>query len=72
MCHRGMSRRVIGQAPDRPPPTLREVLEGEAARLGNQRFATLPDGSLTSGEADELADRTANALLGLGYGGCGT
>ncbi|MDQ4133033.1 MAG: AMP-binding protein, partial [Actinomycetota bacterium] len=36
--------------------------------MGDRRFATLPDGSLSFREADELADRTANVLLDLGYG----
>ncbi|CAA9239569.1 MAG: Long-chain-fatty-acid--CoA ligase [uncultured Acidimicrobiales bacterium] len=50
------------------PPSLRAVLELRAAELGPRPFLTLPDATLTYGETDELANRVASVLSGLGYG----
>jgi crotonobetaine/carnitine-CoA ligase len=44
------------------------MLELRAAELGPQRFLTLPDATLTYAETDELANRLAAVLVGLGYG----
>lgn len=57
------------QDPADPPPTsLRAMLELRAAELGPRPFLTLPDATLTYAETDELANRTASVLVGLGYG----
>ncbi len=45
---------------------VRSVLEHQAARLGSQPFLTLPDAHLSYAEADELANRVAQMLAGLG------
>jgi crotonobetaine/carnitine-CoA ligase len=50
------------------PPSLRALLEQRAAELGPRPFLTLPDMSLSYAGADELANRVAAVLLGLGYG----
>jgi len=46
--------------------TVRELLETQAARLGARPLLALPDANLTYGEADELANRTAQALALVG------
>ncbi|CAN5635791.1 ATP-dependent acyl-CoA ligase [soil metagenome] len=51
-----------------PDGTLRGILERQAGRLGSCPFVHLPDGTLTYADADELANRTANALAGIGVG----
>ncbi len=51
-----------------PPSSLRAMLELRAAELGPRPFLTLPDATLTYAETDELANRTASVLVGLGYG----
>lgn len=48
--------------------TLRALLEDRATELVSAPFIALPDGSLTYAEADQLANRVANVLAGLGYG----
>ena len=50
------------------PPSLRALLEQRATELGSRPFLTLPDRSLTYAEADELGNRVAGVLVGLGYG----
>ncbi|MDQ3461714.1 MAG: AMP-binding protein [Actinomycetota bacterium] len=47
---------------------VRSVLEHQAARLGGRAFLSLPDARLSFGEADELANRVAAGLAGLGVG----
>lgn len=54
--------------PPSPPASLRGMLELRAAELGPRRFLTLPDATLTYAETDELANRLAAVLVGLGYG----
>lgn len=49
-------------------PSVRALLEARAGELGPQPFAVLPDASLTYAETDELANRMADVLAGLGYG----
>jgi len=44
------------------------MLEIRAAELGPRPFITLPDATLSYADADELANRVANVLVGLGYG----
>jgi len=44
------------------------MLEVRAAELGTSPFITLPDATLSFAAADELANRVANVLVGLGYG----
>jgi len=44
------------------------MLEMRAAELGSRPFVTLPDATLSYAETDELANRVANVLAGLGYG----
>ena len=56
------------EPPPAPPASLRGMLELRAAELGPQRFLTLPDATLTYAETDELANRLAAVLVGLGYG----
>lgn len=51
-----------------PPSTLRAMLELRAAELGPRPFLTLPDATLSYAETDELANRVASVLVGLGYG----
>ena len=51
-----------------PPSSLRAMLELRAAELGARPFLTLPDATLSYAETDELANRVASVLLGLGYG----
>jgi len=46
--------------------TLREIIEDRAADLGSSPFLVLADGRFSYAEIDELANRTANALAGLG------
>ncbi|GAC1312720.1 MAG: ATP-dependent acyl-CoA ligase [Acidimicrobiales bacterium] len=55
-------------AQTRPIATLRDLLEVQAARLGNRPFIALPDGRFTYAETDELANKMANVLLEFGYG----
>jgi crotonobetaine/carnitine-CoA ligase len=45
---------------------VRSVLERQAARLGPQPLLSLPDARLSYAEADELANRMAQGLAGLG------
>ena len=45
---------------------IRAVLERQGAQLGGQPFLSLPDASLTYAGADELANRVAHGLAGLG------
>ena len=47
---------------------VRALLEERARRLGPRRFLTLPGASLTYADTDEVANRAANALAGLGCG----
>ncbi|GAC1532751.1 MAG: ATP-dependent acyl-CoA ligase [Acidimicrobiales bacterium] len=51
-----------------PIATLRDLLEVQAARLGDHPFIALPDGKFTYAETDELANKMANVLIDLGYG----
>ena len=44
------------------------MLERQAARLGRRPLLSLPDARLSYAEADELANRVASALAGLGVG----
>lgn len=44
------------------------ILALQAQRLGPRPFLALPGMALSFADADELANRTANALAGLGYG----
>ena len=44
------------------------MLELRAAELGPRPFLTLPDATLSYSETDELANRVASVLVGLGYG----
>jgi crotonobetaine/carnitine-CoA ligase len=59
-------------APAAPSPAepagagVRALLEDRASRLGSRPLLTLPGASLTYAEADEVANRTANALADLG------
>ncbi|PZS16890.1 MAG: long-chain fatty acid--CoA ligase, partial [Acidimicrobiales bacterium] len=46
--------------------TLRGIIEDRAAALGSLPFLVMPDGQLSYADTDELANRTANALAGLG------
>ncbi|MFN2452390.1 MAG: AMP-binding protein [Candidatus Dormibacteria bacterium] len=48
------------------PASLRAVLELQARRHAHRPLIALPDGELTYAEADGLADRMAQLLLGLG------
>ncbi len=57
---------TTGAAP--PDPSLRQLLERQAARLGPRPFLTLPDGALSFSELDELANRMAWVLASLGVG----
>jgi len=54
--------------PALPHPSIRALLEARAAELGPRRFVTLPDATLSYAETDELANRVADVLAGLGYG----
>jgi len=57
------------QSAKRPAfPSLRALLETRAAELGSQPFVELPDVRLTYAELDDLVNRTAQVLAGLGYG----
>lgn len=51
-----------------PPATLRDLLEDRAAELGSRPFLTLPDAVLSYAGADDLANKVAHVLAGLGYG----
>ncbi len=51
-----------------PPSSLRAMLELRAAELGSQPFLSLPDAALSYAELDELANKVASVLAGLGYG----
>jgi crotonobetaine/carnitine-CoA ligase len=51
-----------------PDPSLRQLVERQAARLGRRHFVTLPDGTLSFAELDELANRMAWVLASLGVG----
>ncbi len=51
-----------------PPSSLRGMLELRARELGGRPFLTLPDATLSYAETDELANRVASVLGGLGYG----
>ncbi|MEJ7765339.1 MAG: class I adenylate-forming enzyme family protein [Acidimicrobiales bacterium] len=51
-----------------PPSSLRAMLELRAAELGRRPFLSLPDADLTYAETDELANKVASVLTGLGYG----
>jgi crotonobetaine/carnitine-CoA ligase len=60
---------------DGPPPlapaahaSLRDLLERQAAALGQQPFVRLPDAELSFAEADDLVNRVAEVLADLGYG----
>lgn len=55
-------------SPDVPeePTTVRDLLERRAAELGDRTFAVVPDATLSYRDLDDLADRFALALLGLG------
>lgn len=56
-----------GQPPPLPPdPSLRQLLERQAARLGTRPFLSLGDGTLSFAELDELANRMAWVLLSQG------
>lgn len=56
-------------APPAPPPSsLRGLLELRAGQLGSQPFLRLPDATLGYAELDELANKVASVLTGLGYG----
>ena len=44
------------------------MLELRAAELGSRPFLSLPDATLSYHETDELANRMASVLVGLGYG----
>lgn len=44
------------------------LLEARARELGPKPFVTLPDAQLTYDQTDDLANRVAEVLLGLGYG----
>lgn len=46
--------------------TLRAIIEDRAAELASLPFLVMVDGRLSYGETDELANRTANALAGVG------
>ncbi|HEV3123534.1 MAG TPA: AMP-binding protein [Candidatus Dormibacteraeota bacterium] len=48
--------------------TIRQMIERQAARYGSRPFVRTADGALTYAELDEVANRGANLLLGLGYG----
>ena len=48
--------------------SLRALLETRASELGSRPFLDLPDASLTYAQTDDLVDRTAEVLVGLGYG----
>lgn len=48
---------------------VRSVLEYQAAHLGRQPFLSLPETSLSYADADELANRVAHGLAGLGIEG---
>lgn len=47
-------------------PSLRQLLERQAARLGDRPFLTLADGTLSFAGADELANRMAWVLAARG------
>ena len=47
---------------------VRSVLERQGARLGERPFLSFPDASLSYAGADELANRVAHGLAGLGVG----
>lgn len=48
--------------------SIRALLEARAGELGPAPLVDLPDASLTYAETDELANRMADVLAGLGYG----
>ncbi len=48
--------------------SVRALLEDRAAELGSRPFLRLPDEKLTYAETDELVNRMAEVLAGLGYG----
>ncbi|GAC1592640.1 MAG: ATP-dependent acyl-CoA ligase [Acidimicrobiales bacterium] len=66
--HRVAGYRRSNMAPTPEIATLRDLLETQAMRLGDRPFLTLPDAKLTYAETDELANKTANVLINLGYG----
>lgn len=59
---------TAGQGAEPVDATLRQLLERQASRLGNRPFLTLPDGALSFAGTDELANRMAFVLGGLGVG----
>ncbi|MGH9073359.1 MAG: AMP-binding protein [Acidimicrobiales bacterium] len=61
-------RGAVGDHAPSPPIdlTLPGVLEAQAARQGSRPFIVLPGARLSFAEADEVANRAANALAGLG------
>lgn len=48
--------------------SLRALLEARAAEMGSKPLITLPDARLTYAETDDLVNRMADVLAGLGYG----
>ena len=49
-------------------PSIRSLLESRAAELGSRRFVTLPDAELSYADTDDLVNRLADVLSGMGYG----
>jgi len=50
------------------PETVRDLLEARALELGSKPLVTLHDATLSYAETDELVNRMAEVLAGLGYG----
>jgi len=48
--------------------SIRVLLEARAVELGPEPFVSLPDAQLTYAQTDDLANRLAEVLVGLGYG----
>jgi len=49
-------------------PSVRALLEARAEELGPRPFVSLPDAELTYAQTDDLANRMAEVLVGLGCG----
>lgn len=65
--HHRLSGGALSGARGEPvDPNLRQLLERQAARLGDRPFVTLQDGTLSFAAADELANRMAWVLAARG------